>query len=109
MLFSHIPPGPNYVPPIMGLIRATAASITSAFLIAQLLLLTPSHPLVDPMMPRSTTRCIFRRTYSSYCLEAAFCELRVTEFSEVQLRDAERLSVRRVMSSSCSQLSPTKM
>jgi hypothetical protein len=29
-------------------------------------------------------------------------------FSEVQLRDAERLSVRRVMSSSCSQPSPTK-
>src|SRR5215207_2808522 len=32
----------------------------------------------------------------------------VTEFSEVQLGDAERLSVRRVMSSSCSQPSPTK-
>jgi hypothetical protein len=31
-----------------------------------------------------------------------------TEFSEVQLRDAERRSVRRVMSSSCSQPSPTK-
>src|SRR5215203_6522768 len=29
-------------------------------------------------------------------------------FSEVQLRDADRLSVRRVMSSSCSQPSPTK-
>jgi hypothetical protein len=27
----------------------------------------------------------------------------------IQLRDAERLSVRRVMSSSCSQLSPTKV
>src|SRR5215210_8500556 len=31
-----------------------------------------------------------------------------TEFSEVQLRDAERRSVRRVISSSCSQPSPTK-
>jgi hypothetical protein len=31
-----------------------------------------------------------------------------TEFSEVQLRDAERFSVRRVISSSCSQPSPTK-
>ena len=31
-----------------------------------------------------------------------------TEFSEVQLRDGERRSVRRVMSSSCSQPSPTK-
>jgi hypothetical protein len=29
-------------------------------------------------------------------------------FSEVQLRDAERSIVRRVMSSSCSQPSPTK-
>ena len=33
---------------------------------------------------------------------------RYTEFSEVQLGDAERLSVRRVMSSSCSHPSPTK-
>ena len=32
----------------------------------------------------------------------------VTEFSEVQLREAERFSVRRVMSSSCSQPSPVK-
>jgi hypothetical protein len=31
-----------------------------------------------------------------------------TEFSEVQLSDAERFSVRRVMSSSCSHPSPTK-
>ena len=31
-----------------------------------------------------------------------------TEFYEVRLRDAERRSVRRVMSSSCSQPSPTK-
>ena len=31
-----------------------------------------------------------------------------TEFYEVQLEDTERLSVRRVMSSSCSQPSPTK-
>jgi hypothetical protein len=31
-----------------------------------------------------------------------------TAFSEVQLRGAERCSVRRVMSSSCSQPSPTK-
>src|SRR5919112_6444187 len=30
----------------------------------------------------------------------------LTAFSEVHLRDAERFSVRRVMSSSCSQLSP---
>jgi hypothetical protein len=32
----------------------------------------------------------------------------LTEFSEVQLRNAERRRVRRVMSSSCSQPSPTK-
>src|SRR5215211_7953951 len=32
-----------------------------------------------------------------------------TEFYEVQLRAEERRSVRRVMSSSCSQLSPTKV
>ncbi len=31
-----------------------------------------------------------------------------TEFSEVQLRDGERRSVRRVMSPSCSQPSPVK-
>ena|SRR5829696_6842999 len=35
-------------------------------------------------------------------------DFRFTEFSEVQLRDAERFSVRSVMSSSCSQPSPTK-
>jgi hypothetical protein len=34
--------------------------------------------------------------------------LAFTEFSEVQLGDTERLSVRRVMSSSCSQPSPVK-
>jgi len=38
--------------------------------------------------------------YSPDCVEE--------EFSEVQLRDAERRSVRSVMSSSCSQPSPTK-
>ena len=32
----------------------------------------------------------------------------LTELSEVQLRDAERFSVRMVMSSSCSQPAPTK-
>ena len=32
----------------------------------------------------------------------------ITEFSEVQFRNSERFSVRRVMSSSCSQPSPTK-
>jgi transcriptional regulator with XRE-family HTH domain len=37
-----------------------------------------------------------------------FVSRSVTEFSEVQLRDAERFSVRCVMSSSCSQPSPTK-
>jgi hypothetical protein len=31
------------------------------------------------------------------------------DFSEVQLRDVERPSVRRVMSSSCSHLSPVKL
>src|SRR5215203_3119150 len=40
---------------------------------------------------------------------ATLCaNLALTEFSEVQLRDGERRSVRRVMSSSCSQPSPTK-
>jgi hypothetical protein len=34
MLFSYIPPGPNNAPPIMGPIRATATSTTSALLIA---------------------------------------------------------------------------
>src|SRR5215208_5617603 len=38
--------------------------------------------------------------YSPKCVEGEFCE--------VQLRDAERRRVRRVMSSSCSQPSPTK-
>src|SRR5215204_7761673 len=41
-----------------------------------------------------------RRPYSPEYVEG--------EFSEVQLRDAECCSVRRVMSSSCSQFSPTK-
>jgi hypothetical protein len=40
------------------------------------------------------------------CLDSSKCvEL---EFYEVQLKDEERRSVRRVMSSSCSQPSPTK-
>src|SRR5215217_286319 len=39
---------------------------------------------------------------------SAKLDFRFTEFYEVQLRDAERASVRRVMSSSCSQPSPTK-
>jgi hypothetical protein len=46
------------VAPIMSPIGPTAARITSAFLIGRLLLHTTSHPFVDPMMPRSTTRFI---------------------------------------------------
>jgi hypothetical protein len=41
-------------------------------------------------------------------LDRGCANFAMTEFYEVQLREAECLSVRRVMSSSCSQPSPTK-
>src|SRR5918997_2413972 len=49
--------------------------------------------------------------YFPYCGENALtnsANFSCTKFSEVQLRDEERRSVRRVISSSCSQPSPTK-
>ena len=49
---------------------------------------------------RSSSSDPRRRPHSPECVEG--------EFPEVQLGDAERFSVRRVMSSSCSQPSPTK-
>jgi hypothetical protein len=65
-------------------------------------------PITKPTKRAITPRLFSRNTflpnalrhYAPKCLEVAF--------SEVQLRVAERSSVKRVMSSSCSQPSPVK-
>jgi hypothetical protein len=59
--------------------------------------------------PRNASEEAGIDVYSLECVEVCHsANFRFTEFSEVQLRDAERLSVGSVMSSSCSQPSPTK-
>jgi hypothetical protein len=47
-VFSHIPPGPNSVPPIMGPMRASTSSTANTIRSLRLSPLTPSHlPFFD--------------------------------------------------------------
>jgi hypothetical protein len=72
----------------------------------------------DVYIRNTLLRCLRpRSTYTVYSWRSLFTQGRgkrisanfaITEFYEVQLRDSERFSVRKVMSSSCSQPSPTK-
>src|SRR5829696_1074300 len=68
---------------------------------------SPDGEEIGPLMRvlRQFRIRILRSSTSDFTISANFAQ---TEFSEVQLEDAERLSVRRVMSSSCSHPSPTK-